>query len=154
MTLKILTNPNEVLRRVARDLSVEELSTPAMQTLIDEMGKTMLQEDGVGLAAPQIGNSIRLISVATNDEPQAFVNPKIVRHSFRKVKGEEGCLSVPGVVGTVARYPRVTVEALDRFGRAVVVRASGLSAIVFQHEIDHLDGILFIDKATAIHDKP
>ncbi|MFA6130708.1 MAG: peptide deformylase [Patescibacteria group bacterium] len=153
MIRPVLHHPNPLLREVARDVIPEDFSRTNFSELVRDMGETMLKEDGVGLAAPQIGESIRVIVIASKEGFNAFLNPKIIHHGLRKVAGEEGCLSVPGKVGIVKRYTRVTVSALNDQGQPITVKATGLSAIVFQHEIDHLDGILFIDKALSIHDK-
>ena len=144
--LTILHHPNEKLREPSRDVSVERMQDPKIQRLIDDMFETMKAADGVGLAAPQVGQNIRLIVIDSPDGPMAFFNPQIVKKSRREMNSHEGCLSVPGEWGDVARNKRVIVQAEDRTGQDVEISASGLLSIIFQHEIDHLDGILFIDK--------
>jgi peptide deformylase len=114
------------------------------------MKKTMLEKDGVGLAAPQIGKNIRLIVINTQDGPIAVFNPRFLSKSFFKEWGEEGCLSVPDVFGEVKRHKKIVCEYTDETGIKATVSAQGLLARVLQHEIDHLDGILFIDKAKDI----
>lgn len=133
---------------------------PAVRRLIDDMVETMRTADGIGLAAIQVGVPERVIVVEAPDENEkdeeenegreswklyAVVNPKLARKSQEMEDGIEGCLSIPGLVGEVTRHQAVTVEGLDGRGRAVQIRATGLLARVFQHEIDHCDGVLFID---------
>jgi peptide deformylase len=147
--LPILTNPNPILRQVAEPVETTEILSSEFQKLIDDMIETMIK-DGVGLAAPQVGVSRRLIIVKMKHGPEAFINPKIFSASIRQTKGEEGCLSIPGVWGIVKRHVKVKVKAINRRGEKVLIKASGLEAVIFQHEIDHLNGILFIDKAEKI----
>lgn len=151
--LNILTYPNEMLREKSKPLGPNEMKDWQLQKFIDEMIETMTKANGIGLAAPQVGKNIRLI-IATNENGEIFslINPEIVKKSLFKVKGEEGCLSVPGKIGIVKRHKSVEVKALDRLGREVKIKAKGLFATVLQHEIDHIDGILFIDKAEKIMD--
>lgn len=110
------------------------------------MRDTMYAFDGIGLAAPQIGISKRIIVVDTGDNLIEMVNPEII-YGEGEQTGSEGCLSVPNVVGLVKRAKKVTVKGLNRKGEEVNIEASDLLARVFQHEIDHLDGVLFIDRA-------
>lgn len=148
MTRKpVLHNPNKELREKSREVEVEEILHSDFQLLIDDMMETMKAENGIGLAAPQIGIHKRLIIVEMPTGPKAYINPRIVKTSARLVESEEGCLSVPNVWGLVKRHKRVTVIANTRDGAEVKITASGLISVIFQHEIDHLDGILFIDKA-------
>lgn len=148
--LKILTNPDPILRRKSQPII--DVSAPEIQELLPQMFETMLKKDGVGLAAPQIGKNIRLIVVHIKDETLAMINPKIVKRSLIKEWGEEGCLSVPGQYGEVRRCKKITVKYLDGKGKPRQLIAQGLLARVIQHENDHLDGILFIDKARNITD--
>lgn len=143
--LTIITNPNPILRQVAEPVRPAEILRLEFQKLLDEMIETM-KKNGVGLAAPQIGVSQRAIIVKTKTGPEAFINPKIISASIRKTEGEEGCLSVPNVWGIVKRYAKVKIKALNRRGEKVLIKATGLESVIFQHEIDHLNGILFIDK--------
>jgi peptide deformylase len=132
-----------VLRRRAEP--VREL-TPAIERLIDDMFETMYESVGVGLAAPQVGVSLRLLVLDEGrGTPRAYLNPTIVAEGGHAI-GEEGCLSLPGIFADVARAEWVVVEAQDRTGVALRERAEGLLARVFLHEIDHLDGVLFIDR--------
>jgi len=146
--LKILTNPNPILRRKSQP--VADVSAPEVQELIPQMIELMLEKDGVGLAAPQIGKNIRLIVVHLKDETLAIINPKIIKRSIIKEWGEEGCLSVPGKYGEVRRCKKITARYFDAKGKPHQIVAQGLLARVIQHENDHLDGILFIDKAKKI----
>ncbi|MDI6711326.1 MAG: peptide deformylase [Thermoanaerobacterales bacterium] len=143
---QIVKYPNDVLREKARPVKAVTLQ---VKRLLNNMFDTMRAAGGVGLAAPQIGVSKRLIVIEMNDERLALVNPEITAFAGRDA-GTEGCLSIPGVWGEVERAAQVEVRGLDQDGRAVTVRAEGYLARALQHEIDHLDGILFIDRATKI----
>jgi peptide deformylase len=153
--LEIITLPQTILRHKARKVSDFGLD---FQTLVNDMIDTMRQAPGVGLAAPQVGESSRLIVVEYGDEeneetpPKLYVmaNPEITRASQETVLGTEGCLSVPGIQGDVERMEAVTVKGLNRHGHPMTVKAKGWLARIFQHEIDHLDGILFVDRAEKI----
>jgi peptide deformylase len=160
MTLrKIVTLPEAVLRRKARSITKIDKS---LQTLIDDMVETMREAPGVGLAAPQIGLSDRLIVVEyferqedeeKEDAPKkvwAVLNPEIIKASEEKLLGVEGCLSIPGLVGEVERHVAIQVKGLNRHGKPVKIKAEGWLARIFQHEIDHLNGILFPDRATRV----
>lgn len=140
---KVINDQDELLRRKAHP--VNNL-TPNILKLLDNMKDTMYYYQGVGLAAPQIGVSKRVIVVDVGEGPIEVVNPVIVE-SEGLDEDTEGCLSVPGIAGEVPRYTVVTVTGLDRQGQEVRQRAEGFLARVFQHEIDHLEGILFTDKA-------
>jgi len=121
--------------------------TPEVRTMIVNMTDTMYDEVGIGLAAPQVGISLRLIVLADEDgrDVQALLNPAIIEQGG-EVTAEEGCLSIPGVFAPVPRAAWVKVEARDVDGQPVAITARGLRARVLQHEIDHLDGVLFIDR--------
>lgn len=142
----IVKLPNVSLRKPSVDVSADELQEKNLQAFIDDLKETMRSADGVGIAAPQVGVHQRIIIVNHAGKPQAYVNARIVSKSVRSVDSEEGCLSVPGVFGIVKRSRAVTVEALTREGKPVTLKLKGFPAIVFQHEIDHTNGILFIDK--------
>lgn len=148
--LTVLCNPNPELRILSVALSTEEILLPHTQKLIDDMMVTMQVEDGVGLAAPQVGAHLRLIVAETPHGNMAFINPVITSRSVRLVNSTEGCLSVPGMSGTVKRHSSVKVTAQDRTGKMIELKANGLLSIIFQHEIDHLDGVLFIDRADKV----
>jgi peptide deformylase len=153
--LEIVTLPQAILRHKAH--KVTDFG-PDLQTLVDDMIDTMRQAPGVGLAAPQVGESSRLMVVEYGDEendeipPKLYViaNPEITRSSPETVLGTEGCLSVPGIQGDVERLESITVKGLNRHGRPMTVKAKGWLARIFQHEIDHLDGILFVDRAEKL----
>jgi len=146
--LKIRKYGDPVLRRRAEP--VREV-TPQIRETLRDMIDTMYREVGVGLAAPQIGVSLQLMVV--DDEkgrgPRCLVNPEIVDQGGRVV-AEEGCLSIPGIFAPVARAEWVRLEAQDEEGRPVTVEARGLFARVIQHEMDHLDGVLFIDRLDPV----
>ena len=149
-SLLLKIHPDSVLRRKAEPIKAIELHKPELQQLFLDMEQTMDDNDGIGLAAPQVGKSIQLAVIKTKDGALALANPKITRFSLRQEFGEEGCLSIPGVYGSVKRSRTIRVRALDRRGKKLNFKASGLFARVIQHEIDHLNGILFIDKAVEI----
>ena len=119
--------------------------------LLDDMVDTMYSANGVGLAAPQIGVSKRLFVADAGDGPIRLVNPRLVSHMGKAI-GTEGCLSIPGIYGQVERHKYVVVKGLDETGELVTHEATGLLAVVFQHEMDHLDGLLFTDLATDLID--
>lgn len=123
--------------------------TKRIVKLLQDMEETMYAADGVGLAAPQVGVSERLIVVDVGEGPIHLINPVLLEATGSSID-VEGCLSIPGVVGYVDRAQRVVVEGLDTKGRRRRIEAEDLLARALQHEIDHLDGILFIDKATGI----
>ncbi len=150
--LAVLTNPDPNLRRVSAPVSVEDLRSPETQAFIDRMEIAMREFDGVGLAAPQVGDARRIIVVLEGERASTYVNPEIVGTSFRTAVGEEGCLSVPGVYGLVKRHRTVKVKALKRDGTPIETEAGGLDAVIFQHEVDHLNGVLFIDKVERFTD--
>ncbi|MFA6271599.1 MAG: peptide deformylase [Patescibacteria group bacterium] len=143
-TLPIVTEPNPILRKKAEIIKNPLFS--AVQELIPKLTETMIQEDGIGIAAPQVGESIQMIIINQKDRPLVMINPKILTKSIRTEIAEEGCLSVPGIFGMVKRSKKVKVNALDSSGKQFTIKAEGLLARVMQHEIDHLNGILFIDK--------
>jgi peptide deformylase len=136
--------PSPVLRRIA--VPVVKVDRK-ISNLIDDMLKKMRKANGIGLAAPQVGESVRVIVIApAGFRPTALVNPVVTRAEGEQL-GEEGCLSIPALYGEVRRAHKVEVEALDRKGRPIVAELEGLPARVVQHEIDHLDGVLFVDRA-------
>lgn len=122
---------------------------PKTQQLIDDMRDTLFKADGAGLAAPQVGVLRRIFIVNVDDKYYECINPVIVKQSGKQ-SGEEGCLSIKGQYGVVERPMKVTVKALDRFGKPFIVKAEGFTARAFCHEYDHLDGILYIDKAISV----
>lgn len=148
--LPLVTLPAASLRQPSEAVSPETIGTPRFQAFCDAMVATMFKEDGVGLAAPQVGRNIRVIAVNGRGGAEIYINPTIIKASAAVENGEEGCLSVPHVWGIVERHKKVTVHALTRHNRKVTLDVKGFDAVVFQHEIDHINGILFIDKAKEI----
>jgi peptide deformylase len=146
-TFKIIKYPDDFLRQKTQEVKVEQLKDPKIQRLILNMAKTMEAEKGVGLAAPQVGSNLRICVVRIGDQTLALVNPKIKSYSRRKEIFEEGCLSFPGKFFPVERSVKVKIKARDIEGKKIKVKADDLPARVLQHEIDHLDGILVIDRA-------
>jgi peptide deformylase len=157
---EIIQPDNPVLRK--RAIKVTDFGSK-FQTLIDDMVETMLDAPGVGLAAPQIAESKRVIVVKLPDDEKSqeeygkdagvlyiLANPDIIKADKEMLEGVEACLSIPGFFGKVERHESVTIKAQDRNGKAIRVKAKGWLARVFQHEIDHLDGRLYIDIATEI----
>lgn len=139
----IVKIPDPRLRQAAAEI---QKLTKKHQLLIDDMVRIMKKANGIGLAAPQLGILQRMIVMAPdNMRPTALINPRIVKAEGEQV-GQEGCLSIPGLYGDVSRAAYVEVEATDRKGRELIYELEGMPARVAQHEIDHLDGVLFIDK--------
>jgi peptide deformylase len=172
MTLRqIVTLPDPVLRRKAKPITKFDKE---LQTLIDDMVETMREAPGVGLAAPQVGVSERLVVIeyAEEDEDEevetvhvdaeaapeppkpkqlfVLINPEIVKTSEEKVMGIEGCLSIPSLVGEVERHHALQVKALNRHGKPIKLKVEGWLARIFQHEIDHLNGVVYTDLATRV----
>lgn len=161
MTIRSIIQPdNTILRKKA--IRVQSFDHK-FQTLVDDMVETLLEAPGVGLAAPQIAVSQRLIVVRLQDDEESvkefgdlagklFVvaNPEIIKKSKELVEGVEGCLSIPGYIGLVDRHESIVITGQDRKGKAIRIKANGWLARVFQHEIDHLDGRLYIDIAKKV----
>ncbi len=157
--LPVITIGHPTLRERAHE--VARFDDPKLQKLIDDMIPTMYTKDGIGLAANQVNVPLRVAVIVPDPhkfeeyrkvgtEALVIINPIITEHSSTRELGEEGCLSVPGYVGEVKRWKSVTVIYQDRIGAKQTIEASGLFAKVFQHEIDHLDGILFVDRAEKV----
>lgn len=152
---EIITLPHPILRKKAR--KVADFGSD-FQQLVDDMIETMRDAPGVGLAAPQIAISQRLVVVEFGDEEDAeapqklyvVANPEITVASDEMVKGIEGCLSVPELVGEVDRHLAITVKGFNRHGKPTKIKAEGWLARIFQHEMDHLDGILYPDRAEKV----
>jgi len=145
---------NPVLRKKARALDRKDLKSANVQKLIDDMLHTMIEYHGAGLAAPQVHLDLRLF-VAIDDpendaEPVVFVNPEITKRSDEIVEDWEGCLSIPDVRGKVPRAREITVRALDRNGERMEFDAREFAARVIQHEYDHIEGILFLDRMRSL----
>lgn len=151
--LPIVTEPADVLRKKAKPVTKVNA---AIRQLLDDMADTMYDAPGVGLAAPQVGVSKRIIVIDPHDDETGLiqlVNPEITQ-AEGAVWGTEGCLSIPGMVGDVQRYEKVKVTGLDRRGNKVWIEAEGWLARIFQHEIDHLDGVMYIDKCKNYRESP
>lgn len=153
--LDIVSVPDPVLRRKARRITTVDKD---LQKLIDNMIETMREAPGVGLAAPQVGISSQLIVVEYGDDEDeeapkklfVVINPEIIEKSEEREPGIEGCLSVPALVGEVERHSHIVVKGLNRFGKPTRIKAEGWLARIFQHEIDHLEGVLYTDLATRV----
>jgi len=145
--LKIKKYPNSILRKKCQE--VKEVNEE-IKKLVDDMIETMEKNDGAGLAAPQVGVLKRVIVVETEKGPVGFVNPKIVKKSKETEIDWEGCLSIPGIFLKIKRWKGIEAEALNQEGKRIRVKAVGLVARIFQDEIDHLDGILIIDRVGPI----
>jgi len=146
--LNIITNPHPTLRKKA--VEIDKSVIPEMQKFFDDMIAAMNANNGLGLAANQVDVPKRVFVMNTKDGPIAVINPKISKKSLLKEVDEEGCLSIPGVFGLVRRHKRLTLTGLNRQGKKITIEASGLFARVVQHEVDHLDGVLFTDRTKKI----
>ncbi len=142
MTMKIFTYSDPILRSKAEPVTVLD---EKIAQLIDEMAAAMYENDGIGLAAPQVGVPLRVIVADPGDGLISVVNPQIIFRSDEETVLEEGCLSCPGIRIQVTRPENVTVQGIDEKGKEVTIQASGLLSKVLQHEIDHLDGVLILD---------
>ena len=150
--LPLVTLPNEKLRTRSAEVDPSSIATPAFQAWLDDLVETMWKADGVGIAAPQVGRWLRVFVAVDGKTPHIVINPVMVRKSWRMESGEEGCLSVPGKWGMVKRHRSFAIKGLGRDGKPVTHDANGFFARVLQHELDHLDGILFIDRAHRVED--
>lgn len=145
--MKILTYPNPILRRKSKELTFKEITNPKFKRLILKMRKLMNKSDGVGMATPQIGKNICLFVIESKlYQPGYFINPILVKHSRKTNITEEGCLSLPNIFGPVARYNEIKIKFKNLKNQNLELEAEGLLSRVIQHEMDHLNGILFIDK--------
>lgn len=172
MSATIVQEGDPVLRQKAESLSEKDIQSRKLKTLIKRMREALAKEKyGVAIAAPQVGEPLRLFVIAGRvfkeeeekestehgdegavPEDKVFINPKLVRLSRKKEEMREGCLSVRGKYGTVLRHVKATVEAVDETGKPFTYHGSGLVGHIFQHECDHLEGILYTDKATQIEE--
>ena len=158
--LPIIQLGDPILRSCAQ--IVNNIRDERIQKLIDDLIATVVQANGVGVAAPQVAESHRLFIVASRPnprypnaptmEPTAMINPQILAHSTEIVKGWEGCLSIPGIRGSVPRYEAIEIEYSDRDGKLQKQEFTGFVARIFQHEYDHLDGIVFLDRLESTRD--
>lgn len=156
--LKIANIGHPILRQVAREVARDELATPKMQSFIDDLVETMHDANGAGLAATQVYNPVRICAIHVSKNPRypykpdipltILVNPKIDPLTEEQFTNNEGCLSVPNFRGEVRRFTEIRVRAWDREGRELDFVARGLSAGTYQHEVDHLDGMVFVDRVT------
>lgn len=154
--LKILTLENPILRKKNSDIDFKKINSNDLEKLIKEMKEIMLKSGGVGLAAPQIGKNLKLFIIVekildTTLYPTIFINPVIKPVGKEKTLMEEGCLSVPGIYGIVERPKKIKVSALNELGEKMEFKADLLLSRVIQHEYDHLEGVLFIDKAKELY---
>lgn len=179
MASEIIQKEDKLLRKIAKEVSMADIKSRKTETTIRRMQKTLDNEkDGVAIAAPQIGESLRIFVVSKKifeiiEEEKGnskrtdsdklekygmkdmiFINPEILKISKEKMVVEEGCLSIRWLYGKVSRSKKVKIRAYDQNGRSFMMGGSGLLAQVFQHEIDHLNGILFIDTAKDLKDMP
>ncbi len=156
--LEIKLYPDPILRIKAKDLDLAKIKTPKIQELIKAMSQTMLAKDGVGLAAPQVAQDLRLITIATDNQGiLVLINPKLTKKSWAKESEDEGCLSVLDKAGQlvfapVSRHKKISCQYYDSQGKKKTINAEGFLARVIQHEIDHLNGILFIDYLPQLPD--
>ncbi|MBD1905675.1 peptide deformylase [Funiculus sociatus GB2-A5] len=158
--LQIAQLGNPILRQQAQN--IENVRDERIQKLIDNLISTIAQANGVGIAAPQVAQSYRLFIVASRPnprypnapemEPTAILNPRVIGHSEEVVKGWEGCLSIPGIRGLVPRYREIEVEYTSRNGKLQRREFTNFVARIFQHENDHLDGIVFLDRLESTRD--
>jgi peptide deformylase len=158
--LKVARLGHPILRRVAEPVSPEAIGAPEIQQLIDDMLETMDEYDGAGLAAPQVHVSRRIVIYGVRENPRypdaeevpltVLVNPTITPATTEMAEDWEGCLSVPDLRGQVPRFTRVTVEAYGRDGRRLRFAANGFHARVVQHECDHLDGVVYLDRMRSM----
>jgi peptide deformylase len=145
MVLPILTYPNPLLKKKTE--TIEDPKSPEIKELIFDMLETLKDANGMGLAAPQVGKSVRLCVIKCDRKTYILINPKIKSKSLRKETLEEGCLSFPGEYIPIKRHKKVKVTAFDRHGKKIEIKAEGILSRALQHEIDHLDGVLFIERA-------
>jgi peptide deformylase len=173
MTIKIIQKENPILRKISKEVEIKDILKPKIQEIINQMNEALDSEnDGVAIAAPQIGIALRIfiishkvlnkqiiknkedyILVQNSPKNKIFINPVIKKISKDKKLMDEGCLSVRPLYGKVRRATRATIEAYNEKGEKIIQTGSGLIAHIFQHEVDHLNGILFIDKAKNIREE-
>lgn len=145
---EIRVYPNDILKQKTK--TVKEINKE-IRHLINEMKRIMKKSGGVGLAANQIGVNLSIFIAEDKNRILTFINPKIIKLEGEKVTLEEGCLSLPNIWGYIKRYPEVTIEYLDIWGKKKKLKAKGLLAQIIQHEIDHLEGVLFAEKAEKLY---
>ena len=154
-SLPIVRLGHPALRTPAQPLAPGSIADPALQSLIDDMVETMREAHGVGLAAPQVGEEVQLFVYQAAGPPEiplhVVINPMITPQVRELVYDWEGCLSIPDLRGLVPRHPKVRVQGLDREGRPLDYIASGFEARIVQHEFDHLNGVVFLDRMRDLH---
>ena len=156
MILPITIEPNPILHKVSQDLTAAEIKSKKIKGFTVDLTETMYAKDGVGIASVQVGNPIQLCVIAKDFTPDKkadliLINPKFEKASVLREWAEEGCLSVPNIYGSVRRYKKIKVSALNARGEKIEFVAKEFFARIIQHEIDHLNGILFIEKAKKLH---
>lgn len=148
--LKIAKYPEQILRKTAKTIAISDFNDD-LKTLAKEMAEVMYADDGIGLAGPQVSRSIRIIVIGLGrSKYKTYINPEISYTSKDKISIEEGCLSLPKIFGYVNRAKKIHVKYQDLDGQVIKEKLKGMDSIVLQHEIDHLNGILFIDRAHII----
>ncbi len=156
MILPITKEPNPLLHQVSKNLTTEEINSPKTKEFLVDLIETMYAKDGVGIASVQVGNPIQMCVIARDFTPDkkkdlVLINPSFEKKSILREWGEEGCLSVPNVYGSVRRFKKIKVSALNEKGEKTDFIATDFFARICQHEIDHLNGVLFIEKAKKLH---
>lgn len=155
--IRIVDKDPEV-RQLSTDADISTITAPKMQEFYDGLIEAMIRYDGIGIAAPQLGFNTRVVVISKDysdtDEHQVLINPRLVSTSEKTYVVEQGCLSVPGLFGPVKRPAKVRVKAYGRDGKPLDIKAKGMYACILQHEIDHLNAILFIDKAEYTVPRP
>lgn len=157
MVYEIVTDPNPILHEPSSLVSVSDISTPKIQKLIKDMVETMYVKNGVGLAAVQVGKPLQVFVLAKNynslnrHEDLCLINPNWKKMSLFQKSDEEGCLSVPGIYGQRKRYTKIIVTGFNKKGEELEFTAEDFFARIIQHEIDHLNGHLYVEKATKLH---
>jgi peptide deformylase len=149
--LKIVEYPNPIL--LQKTELILDIKKASIKKLISDMLETMEKNNGVGLAAPQVGKSLRLCVIRVENETYILINPRVTYKSYLKETWEEGCLSFPGKFIPVKRHKKVRVKAQNELGEEVTIKAEGLLSRALQHEIDHLDGKVFIEKEVKVRKK-
>lgn len=156
MVLPITKEPDPLLHKVSKNLTAEEINSKKTKEFVGDLIETMYAKDGVGIASVQVGNPIQLCVIARDFTPEKLtdlilINPQFVKASVLREWSEEGCLSVPKIYGSVRRFKKIKVSALNTKGEKIEFIARDFFARIIQHEIDHLNGILFIEKAKKLH---
>ncbi len=157
MILNITTEPSPLLHQVSKNLTKEEIRSKKINGFIKDLTETMYAKDGVGIASVQVGNPIQLCIIAKNFTPEkisdlVLINPTFIKASILRSWDEEGCLSVLNMYGSVRRFKKIKVSALNIKGKKIEFTATEFFARIIQHEIDHLNGVLFIEKAKKMHE--